>query len=49
MIWTVNLEIKDPLTNGQTENISHTKLAGSSFWKVYVKFSDGKSGLKAIR
>ena len=49
MILTVNLEIKDPLTNGQTENISQTKLAGSSFWKVYVKFSDGKSGLKAIR
>ena len=37
------------LINGQTENISHIEFDQGSVWKVYVKFSDEKSRLKAIK
>ena len=46
---TVNVDIKDRLINGQTENIKHIEFAQGSVQKVFVKFSDEQAGLKAIR
>ena len=45
----VSLDIEDRLTNGQTGNISHIEFAQDSAQKVYVKFSDEHTGLKAMR
>ena len=49
VMLTVNLDIQYRLINGQTGNISHIKFAQDSVRKVYVKFSDEKAGLKAMR
>ena len=46
---TVNLDIQDCLTNGQTGNISQIEFAQISVQKLYVKFSDEQAGLKAVR
>ena len=49
VIITVNLDTKDSLINDQTGNISHGEFAQSSVPKVYLKFSDEQSGLKAMK
>ena len=46
---TVIFDIQDRLNNGQTGNASHTEFAQGSVCKVYVKFSDERAGLRAIR
>ena len=45
----VNIDIQDPLINGQTGIIRHTEFAQVSVWKVYVKFFNWQAGSKAIR
>ena len=45
---TVNIDIQYRLVSGQTGNTRHLKFAQGSVWKVYVNFSDGHAGLKAI-
>ena len=49
MMLTVNLDMQDCLTNGQTGNISQIEFAQISVQKLYVKFSDEQAGLKAVR
>ena len=36
------------LINSQTGNICHFEFAPVSIWKVYVKFSNGQAGSKAM-
>ena len=36
----VNIEIHDPLINGQSGNISQIDFGQGSVFRVYVKFSD---------
>ena len=45
---TVNKDIRDHLTNGQTEIIRHIEYAQASARKVYVKFSDERDGSKEM-
>ena len=45
---TVNKDIRDHLTNGQTEIIRHIEYAQASAQKVYVKFSDERDGSKEM-
>ena len=49
VILTVNLYIQDHLTNNQTGNTSHIDFSQRTVQKVYVKFSDERGGLKAMR
>ena len=46
---TVNIDIQDCLIDGQTGNINHIEFVQGSVCKVYVKFANEKTGLKAIR
>ena len=48
VMLTVNIDIQYRLVSGQTGNTRHLKFAQGSVWKVYVNFSDGHAGLKAI-
>ena len=48
-ILIVNIDIQGRLINGQTGNISQIEFALGSVCKVYVKFSDKQTVLKAIR
>ena len=45
----VSIDIKDRLISGQTGFIGHVEYAQGIVFKVYVKFSDEKAGLKAMR
>ena len=45
----VNLDIYGRLINSQRGNISHTEFGQGSVWKVYAKFSDERTGGKAMR
>ena len=49
LMLTVNIDIQDRLTNGQTGSIRHIEFAEGTFHKVYVTFSDEQTGLKAMR
>ena len=49
LMLTVNIDIQDCLTNGQTGSIRHIEFAEGTFHKVYVTFSDEQTGLKAMR
>ena len=45
----VNTNMWDPLINDKTGNISHIEFVQGSLCKVYVKFSEEQTGLKAVR
>ena len=47
-MFKVNIDIQDRQINDQTGNIIHTEFAQGKVCKVYVKFSDEQTGLKAI-
>ena len=46
---TVNIDIQDRLTNGQTGIIKYIQFAQGSVCKVYVKLSDEQVGSKSMR
>ena len=45
----VNIDMWDLLSNDKTGNISHIEFVQLSVCKVYVKFSEEKTVLKAMR
>ena len=49
MMLAVNLDIQDRLINVQTRNVRHIEFVQVSVQKKYIKFSDEKAGLKAMR
>ena len=48
VMLTVNVDIQDRLTNGQTGNVKHIEFVHGSIHKVYVNFSDEESGVRAM-
>ena len=49
VMLTVNVDMQDRRINGQTGNAKHIEFVQSSIHKVYVKFSDEQTGLRAMR
>ena len=48
VMLTVNVDIQDRLTNGQTGNVKHIEFVLGSIRKVYANFSDEESGVRAV-
>ena len=49
VMLTVNVDIQDRLTNGQTGNIEHIEFVQGTIRKVYAKFTDEQVGTRAMR
>ena len=45
---TVNIDNQDHPFNGQVREVAYIYTAQITIWKVYVKFSNPKAGLKAM-
>ena len=46
---TVNIDVQDRLTDGQTGNIRHTEFTQGSLCKVHVNNSNEQAGFEAMR
>ena len=49
LILEVNVDMQDSLVNGQTGNIEYIESVLCNIRKVYVKFSDEQTGIRAMR
>ena len=49
VMLTVNIDVQDRLTDGQTGNIRHTEFTQGSLCKVHVNNSNEQAGFEAMR